>query len=113
MEFERFDMTIPPVRTRWYLRPLTIIVSLPDVLKHRVKLTHTFLDINDYHRYHIPLSDTIVPGAKVEKGDPLGYFLFGGSDIVMLFIKDLDFEFTAEKDEHLLMGQEYGRLGTK
>ena len=186
MEFERFDMTIPPVRTRWYLRPLTIIVSLPDVLKHRVKLTHTFLDINDYHRYHIPLSGTIkevllvrqddapggvitwnkdtgryieyysdsfgwqsietrgvviietdegglvavipvgmcqvssvnfegtiVPGARVENGDPLGYFLFGGSDIVMLFSKDLDFEFTAEKDEHLLMGQEYGRLGTK
>ncbi len=41
MEFERFDMTIPPVRTKWYLRPLTILVSLPDVLKHKVKLTRT------------------------------------------------------------------------
>ena len=24
-------------------------------------------------------------GAVVEKGDPMGYFLFGGSDIVMIF----------------------------
>jgi 1-acyl-sn-glycerol-3-phosphate acyltransferase len=37
--YERFDMTIPPVRTRWYLHPLTILLSLPDVWKHRVRLT--------------------------------------------------------------------------
>ena len=37
--YERFDMTIPPVRTKWYLHPLTILLSLPDVLKHRLKLT--------------------------------------------------------------------------
>ena len=34
-EFERFDMTAPPVRTKWYLRPLTYILSAPDVAKHR------------------------------------------------------------------------------
>lgn len=34
-DFERFDMTIPPVRTKWYLRPLTYILSAPDVAKHR------------------------------------------------------------------------------
>ena len=146
-------------------------------------MTHTFLDINDYHRYHIPVSGTIkevlmipqddapggviawdeenkcyienysgtfgwqsietrgiviietdsggyvavipvgmcqvssvnfeksiVPGAKVKKGDPLGYFLFGGSDIVMIFSKDLHFEMTAEKDVHLLMGRRYGDI---
>ncbi len=34
-EFERFDMNADPVRTRWYLRPLTYLLSMPDVLLHR------------------------------------------------------------------------------
>ncbi len=33
-DFERFDMQAPPVRTKWYLRPLTYILSAPDVKKH-------------------------------------------------------------------------------
>ncbi|MBQ6659795.1 MAG: 1-acyl-sn-glycerol-3-phosphate acyltransferase [Lachnospiraceae bacterium] len=37
--FERFDMSKPPVRTKWYLRPITILLSLPDVWKHRAKIT--------------------------------------------------------------------------
>lgn len=152
-------------------------------------LTHTFLDVNDYHRYHFPVSgvirevriipaddavggiigwnerekrytldsntpgwqnietrgcvilDTetyglvailpigmsqvssvnfekhIKPGTRVRKGDMLGYFLFGGSDIVMLFQKKVDFTLTVpkteEKDhafEHILMGEQYGKL---
>ena len=40
-EFKRFDMSAPPVRTKWYLRPLTVILSLPDLLRHRVRLTKT------------------------------------------------------------------------
>ena len=148
-------------------------------------VTHTFLDITDYHRYHIPVSgtvrevmlipqydapggvitwdeqngryveyysetigwqsietrgvviietltggyvavipvgmcqvssvnfeDTIIPGAKVEKGDPLGYFMFGGSDVVMIFSEDLEFSMTAASGEHYNMGQEYGRIQT-
>jgi len=150
-------------------------------------LTHTFLDVNDYHRYHFPLEGTIKevrtiqsddavggfltwdPGTKkymldantpgwqnietrgcviidtpkygvvallpigmsqvcsvnfeksvkvgttVKKGDMLGYFLFGGSDFVMLFQKKVDFNLTAPKEssgafKHLLMGQEYGKV---
>ncbi len=146
-------------------------------------VTHTFLDITDYHRYHFPVSGTvrevriisqddapggvitwdekrncyyeyysetigwqsietrgiviveltgggyaaIIPvgmcqvssvnfeetvsvGADVQKGDPLGYFLFGGSDIVMIFSPDTCFEMTAEPGRHILMGTEYGRL---
>ena len=34
-QFERFDMKKPPVRTRWYLRPLTYLLSMPDVILHR------------------------------------------------------------------------------
>lgn len=30
----RFDMKKPPVRTKWYLRPLTWLLSAPDVWKH-------------------------------------------------------------------------------
>ena len=33
-EFERFDMKSPPIRTRWYLRPLTYLLSMPDVIAH-------------------------------------------------------------------------------
>ena len=151
-------------------------------------LTHTFLDVNDYHRYHFPVSGTIkelrkipdisavggiiewdseakryilidaipgwqmietrdcviidteeyglvavlpigmsqicscnweenvVVGAKVEKGDPMGYFLFGGSDIVMVFQSGVDVEFLCEANEsgegyrHLLMGEAYANL---
>ena len=152
-------------------------------------LTHTFLDVNDYHRYHFPVSGTIVEmrkipadngvggivlwdeeigryildcdipgwqmietrdcviidteecglvavlpigmsqicscnweeglevGQKVEKGDPMGYFLFGGSDIVMVFQSCVDVEFLckAEGDgyAHILMGEPYAGLTRK
>jgi phosphatidylserine decarboxylase len=153
-------------------------------------LTHTFLDVNDYHRYHFPIEgtikearivksddavggiitwdaeakrylldsntpgwqnietrgcviienenyglvallpigmsqvssvnfeETIKVGNKVKKGDMLGYFLFGGSDLVILFQKEVDFTLTVPKDgkgdyQHVLMGQEYGKLKIK
>ena len=153
-------------------------------------LTHTFLDVNDYHRYHFPVSgtikevrkidatnaaggitvwdeetgkyvledaipgwqsvetrdcvivdtkdyglvailpigmsqicscnweDTVVEGAEVMKGDPMGYFLFGGSDIVMIFQECVEFEMLAEPDgadgyNHINMGQAYGKLVRK
>ena len=50
----------------------------------------------------------------VNKGDPLGRFLFGGSDIVMIFEKDAGLEITVptagDVHEHVLMGREYGRF---
>ena len=151
-------------------------------------LTHTFLDVNDYHRYHFPVSGTILEvrkipavngaggitewdpenkryvlcdsipgwqmietrdcviidteeyglvavlpigmsqicscnwedsvqvGAHVEKGDPMGYFLFGGSDIVMVFQSCVDVSIVCPQDEdgdgyeHLLMGEAYAQL---
>lgn len=52
-------------------------------------------------------------GDKVKKGDELGYFLFGGSDFVLVFQKDADFALTSPKEgnegSHILMGE---RLGT-
>ena len=150
------------------------------------KFYHAFLNVNDYHRYHFPLSGTIkelrvIPGEdalggsvtwepdlrqyvvdntvpgwqsietrglaildtddhglvavmpigmsqvssvnfspglkvgdKVKKGDELGYFLFGGSDFVLVFQKDADFDLTAPKDgeewSHIMMGEKLGTL---
>ena len=148
---------------------------------------HAFLNVNDYHRYHFPLSGTIkeirvipgddalggtvtwepqlqqyvvdcsVPGwqsietrglvildteeyglvavmpigmsqvasvnfepelkvgSQVKKGDMLGYFLFGGSDFVLVFQKQAGFRFTAPANEdgsrkHIFMGEEIGQL---
>lgn len=149
------------------------------------RLTHTLLDVNDYHRYHFPVSGTVrevliipgddapggvitwdpeagrykeygseeigwqsietrgvvilemdagglaavvpvgmcevasvnfeaavKPGARMRKGDPLGYFLFGGSDVIMIFSREAGFAMTAEGGKHLNMGREYGRLKT-
>jgi phosphatidylserine decarboxylase len=54
-------------------------------------------------------------GNTVRKGDMLGYFLFGGSDFVLLFQNRVDFTLTAPKEsrgsyKHILMGEEYGRV---
>ncbi len=43
-DFTRFDMSLPPRRTKWYLRPLTILISLPGVIKHRAKITKTGME---------------------------------------------------------------------
>ena len=155
-------------------------------------LTHSFLNVNDYHRYHFPMSGTvkeirIIPGinptggviwwdgennrcafnpstktgwqavetrgcvileteehglvallpigmgavgsvnfedslevgTKVQKGDMLGYFAFGGSDFVMLFQEDVKFTLDAPMQEdgssykHMLMGERLGYLSLK
>ncbi len=153
-------------------------------------LTHTFLDVNDYHRYHFPMGGTVKevriipsddaaggitkwdpklkkyvlesstpgwqsietrgcviietkeyglvallpigmsqvssvnfetgvkPGATFRKGEMLGYFLFGGSDYVILFQDKVRFKLTDAKNSdgtynHLLMGQEYGKVSIR
>lgn len=149
-------------------------------------LTHTFLDVNDYHRYHFPIDGTVVEvrkvpgtnaaggitqwnaqtgrymledttpgwqmietrdcvildtayglvailpigmsqicscnfednvqvGAEVKRGDPMGYFLFGGSDIVMVFQQQAQFTLLVPEDgqggyQHRLMGEAYAEL---
>ena len=150
-------------------------------------LTHTFLNVNDYHRYHFPVNgtilevrkikatngaggitvwdpekkryiledeipgwqmietrdcvildthefglvavlpigmsqicscnweDTVKVGAEVKKGDPMGYFLFGGSDIVMVFQDGIAAQMLCpEKNgggyEHILAGEPYMEL---
>ena len=150
-------------------------------------MTHTFLDVQDYHRYHFPVSgvvkeirniaeqdavggiitwdatiprymfdpttvagwqsietrgcviidtedyglvailpigmsqicsvkfeDNIHAGTRVKKGDMLGCFLFGGSDIVMIFQNKAGFVINAatsgQSYQHILMGEKYGVL---
>lgn len=151
-------------------------------------MTHTFLAMNDYHRYHFPVSGKIVQikkiagagagggitewdkrlkkyvyfnetgfqmieqracvivqtekfglvailpigmsqvcsvnfekglrkGRFVKKGDPMGFFLFGGSDVVMIFQKNVSVKPLVKKTngqfEHVLMGQPYAQLELK
>jgi len=154
-------------------------------------LTHSFLDVNDYHRYHFPVSgtikeariiqginptggvltwdkdqgrykfdpsiagwqmletrgcvivetdqyglvallpigmaavgsvnlaDNVKAGTRVNKGDMLGYFLFGGSDFIVLFQNKVQFTLDAPKRadnssyQHLLVGERLGHLSKK
>jgi phosphatidylserine decarboxylase len=63
--------------------------------------------------------DDIQAGTKVKKGDMLGYFLFGGSDFIMLFQNKIQFTLDAPKAadnnsyRHLLMGERLGHLSKK
>ncbi|MEQ9424605.1 MAG: phosphatidylserine decarboxylase [Cyclobacteriaceae bacterium] len=150
--------------------------------------THSFLNVNDYHRYHFPMSGTVKevriieginpsgavvywdaennryafdpslvgwqmvetrgcviieteayglvallpigmatvnsvnfedyvqPGYEAKKGDMLGYFLFGGSDFIMLFQDGVNFTIDVPLEEgedfhqHILMGEQLGHL---
>jgi phosphatidylserine decarboxylase precursor len=52
-------------------------------------------------------------GTEIKKGDMLGYFLFGGSDFIMLFQNNVEFKLTPPESAHILMGTEYGKLAIK
>lgn len=146
-------------------------------------LTHTFLDVNCYHRYHAPVDGILreirtIPGVSagggytlwdneqklyyyvndlgfqmvetrscaiietpdyglvamlpvgmsqicsvnwipeltvgqtLKRGDEMGYFMFGGSDIVLLFQRGVEVELLHDGDL-LLMGEGYARLRVK
>ncbi|MDR3125028.1 MAG: phosphatidylserine decarboxylase [Endomicrobium sp.] len=66
----------------------------------------------------VKFEDNVKVGQHFSKGDPLGYFLFGGSDFIMLFQKDSGFEMTAPKEKdgkykHIFMGEKYGTFNKK
>ena len=66
----------------------------------------------------VNFEDTVKVGTPVEKGSMLGYFLFGGSDFVMLFQNKVNFKLTVPQEskktyKHVLMGEEYGKLTMK
>lgn len=44
-------------------------------------------------------------GTALHKGDELGYFLCGGSDVVLLFQKNVKLQLASEPGKHLLMGE--------
>jgi phosphatidylserine decarboxylase precursor len=145
-------------------------------------LTHTFLNVQDYHRYHFPIDGTVkeincipaadaiggvvtwdkkkekyilsstrpdwesietrctaiidnpdyglvalIPvgmsqvssvnfednvkvGATFKKGDPLGWFYFGGSDFVTIFQKGIKVDLIPQPNQHILMGEPYAKL---
>ena len=63
----------------------------------------------------VNITEGLQVGQRVEKGDELGYFLFGGSDFVFVFQNDAGFRLSSPKDEsgawqHILMGEKLGEL---
>ena len=59
---------------------------------------------------HLQVGDT------VKKGDMLGYFLFGGSDFVLVFQEKAGFQLTSPTNtnngwQHILMGEQLGVFG--
>ncbi|RPA75473.1 hypothetical protein BJ508DRAFT_19561 [Ascobolus immersus RN42] len=48
---------------------------------------------------------TVKEGDDVKKGDEISYFQFGGSDVVMIFSKDMNVQMTAQEGTHYLMGE--------
>ncbi|KAL4975534.1 phosphatidylserine decarboxylase-domain-containing protein [Aspergillus desertorum] len=50
-------------------------------------------------------------GAELHKGEELGYFQFGGSDVVLIFESQSEARISMEKGEHYQMGKEIGRFG--
>ncbi len=60
--------------------------------------------------------ENIKEGIKISKGDEMGYFLFGGSDFILVFQRQAGFILDATKGkggesyEHLLMGERYGKV---
>ena len=67
----------------------------------------------------VNFEDTVVPGTRVEKGDMLGYFAFGGSDFIIIFQEGVSFTIDAPMQEgnefykHMLMGERLGYLSVK
>ena len=43
-QYKRYDMNKPPVRTRWYLWPITLLLSFPAVIKHKAKIVKTGME---------------------------------------------------------------------
>jgi len=65
----------------------------------------------------VNFEESVQVGTRVKKGDMLGYFLFGGSDFVMVFQQSAGFVLepamggdNGQSYQHLLMGQKYGLL---
>lgn len=66
----------------------------------------------------VNFEDSFQIGSRVSKGDMLGYFLFGGSDFIMIFQEEAQFTLNAPKKvnsesyEHQLMGERLGYFGS-
>ncbi|MEI6750605.1 MAG: phosphatidylserine decarboxylase, partial [Bacteroidota bacterium] len=64
----------------------------------------------------VKFENNIQVGTRVKKGDMMGCFLFGGSDIVMIFQPGAGFELepsggmNGQSYQHILMGEKYGVL---
>jgi phosphatidylserine decarboxylase len=61
-------------------------------------------------RSSVKLLDNLTVGENVDKGQELGYFQFGGSDVMTIFEQKAKFKPTISPRTHLLMGEKIGEL---
>ncbi|KAL4760980.1 phosphatidylserine decarboxylase [Aspergillus foveolatus] len=67
----------------------------------------------------VPVSTAVLPsviltaevGTELHKGEELGYFHFGGSDVVLIFEDQLNFNNSMEEGKQYQMGRRIGRFG--
>ena len=52
-------------------------------------------------------------GQELHRGDEMGYFMFGGSDIVLLFQRGVEVDIILHHGDHILMGEGYANLRNK
>ena len=53
---------------------------------------------------------TAETGAQLHKGEEIGYFQFGGSDVVLIFESQMGVEITMAQGNHYKMGTEIGMV---
>ena len=53
------------------------------------------------------------PGSTLNKGSELGYFSFGGSDVILLFQEQAQIEWDIQVDEFIRQGRMIAKAKTK
>ena len=75
-------------------------------------LTHTFLDVNDYHRYHFPVSGTILEVRKIPSLDAVGGIISWDHEQKKYLLWDENPGWQSiETRDCLIMDTEHGLMG--
>ncbi|MDR3256109.1 MAG: phosphatidylserine decarboxylase [Endomicrobium sp.] len=91
-----------------------VFIILPLTLVAEIVLSAKQTSISKSQTSSTKQTTNVKVGKYFNKGDALGYFLFGGSDFIMIFQQGAGFEITASKDgnvyKQIFMGEKYGVL---
>ena len=60
--------------------------------------------------YSVNWISSLTVGQQLKRGDEMGFFQFGGSDIIMIFQRDVEVDILHDGENMLLMGEPYAQL---